>query len=80
MMLRYPHSKPSRCPVCQCRNLKEWPGIQDTFENYTVYAWQCIQCGRVIEPRGWKADVSEPQRIVLLPGELQELRQTASAT
>ena len=68
-------TKSARCPHCSKRaSLREYQGVMDTFERYSVCTWQCIYCGAVCEPNVRGMRVVAFDRIVLRPGELEELR------
>ena len=63
------------CPACKRRGtLREYQGVMDTFERYDVATWQCVECGAVVEPKLRGLAVLSVERIVLRPGELQEMR------
>ena len=65
----------SRCPSCHRRGtLKDHLGVMDTFERYEVDVWQCIDCGAVCERKLTGLSVTRFERIVLAPGELENLR------
>ena len=67
----------ARCPHCKRRaTMKERDGIMDTFDRYETVTWQCIYCGAVCEPHGPLRNliVTGFARVVLAPGELEQLR------
>lgn len=67
------------CPSCKRRKtLREHQGIMDTFERYVIYTWQCIYCGAVFEFQniGHRLKHIGTERIILMPGELEHLRET----
>lgn len=70
-----PTSAPVECPGCKRRKtLKEHSGAIDAWDRYEVATWQCVYCGTVCE-RGFRGIIVHGvERIILAPGELEQLR------
>lgn len=74
-MSKRARQRPVACINCKRRGTtKSYHCTIDCWDRFTIHTWQCVYCGAIMEQGPFRAQYLGTDRIILAPGELEELR------